>query len=68
MVEHIKGNNEKLEESVTCSKCNHEAHNSFEFCPECNEKLKEACHACQKEIHRNWRYCPYCGDVKGVEE
>ncbi|AOY74809.1 Double zinc ribbon [Clostridium formicaceticum] len=51
-------------EKIKCSKCKHEIDSSYEFCPKCQEKLKESCRKCNSKIDTNWRYCPYCGNIK----
>lgn len=49
---------------IVCNGCGEKMNESYEFCPQCKEKLKEECNHCKKSIHINWRYCPYCGTTK----
>lgn len=56
-------NQDKIE-SIHCNGCGEKVNGSYEFCPNCKEKLREECTSCKKMIHINWRYCPYCGTTK----
>jgi len=51
-------------EYVICNGCGEQVSISYDFCPHCNDKLKEECDHCKKMININWRYCPYCGTTK----
>jgi len=51
-------------EHITCNGCGEKVNMSYDCCPHCKDKLKEACPHCKKMIHINWRYCPYCGTTK----
>jgi len=51
-------------EYIICSGCEEKVSISYDYCPNCKEKLKEKCDHCKIIIIINWRYCPYCGTTK----
>jgi len=51
-------------ENIICNGCGEQVKISYDFCTNCNEKLKEECNYCKKMINVNWRYCPYCVNTK----
>ncbi|ABW18624.1 zinc ribbon domain-containing protein [Alkaliphilus oremlandii] len=51
-------------ECIACSGCGEKVSITYDYCPNCKEKLKEECNHCKKMININWRYCPYCGTTK----